>query len=117
MTVDPEILKRLDALATKLGVTADHLWGVLVRQARVEFIVDAGLCLLWITVCFLTGWGLVKLYRSEDDDKDFLVAAVWLLGGFFLIGGLASLYYASELPGLIMNPEFWALKQVLEVSK
>ena len=36
--IDSEVLKRIDALAAKLGVAADHVWAVLVRQAQVEVI-------------------------------------------------------------------------------
>ena len=55
-----EILKRVDALAAKLGVAATQLWAVLVHQARVRLITDVVELFLFAAL----GFGLVQVIRK-----------------------------------------------------
>ena len=44
--MDEKFQKLIEALAAKLGTTAEHLWGVLVRQAPISGAVDLVLCVM-----------------------------------------------------------------------
>ncbi len=103
-----EILKRLDALAAKLGVTADHLWGVLIRQARIEAYEWIAWGALWLALSCLTWYLTIKLYKDDDKDGELLIT----MGIASLTTTVVGLICMSGTPGLLLNPEYWALKQV-----
>lgn len=119
--------EKLDALAAKLGVTAEHLWGVLVRQATVEAAISTALAVMWLTVlivCIVAvkrnamTWitELSKDYHQQDE------AVLWISGTPVISGaaiGLVS-FILSRIHLLdalrnVLNPEYWALQQVLNL--
>jgi predicted membrane channel-forming protein YqfA (hemolysin III family) len=109
--ITSEFLKRLDALAAKLGTTGEHLWGVLLRQARIEAWSDLMLFVFALIVGCLSCFVFLKI-SERDDSNDFVpLAAICIL---LAIGALA---FVVELPGAILteflNPEYWALKHIL----
>jgi hypothetical protein len=115
MKMTDEILKRLDVLAAKLGVTAGHLWGVLVAQAKIEAIEDIIWAALWAALSLVLGLVARKLYESNDENDNAALGIV-LIGvavGFLLI----SAAMISGTLGMLLNPEYWALKKVLEAMK
>ena len=111
-----EILKRLDALADKLGTTAAYLWAVLIRQAKIEAITD----ILWIVLVIGIVYGVVRwtinYYTRHDELMDgepkegIPLVVAWIIGAICIGFGIACLF---ELPTLILNPEYWALQQIL----
>jgi hypothetical protein len=106
-----EILKRLDALAEKLGVAANHLWQVLVLQVHNEAIV----LLVVGTIAFIAGsavatWG----HRNLDEQGEgaaFAIVFGW--GLVAVVGGLCITHGILYL----LNPEYYALKEILEVLR
>ena len=70
MNLSPEVLAKLDALAQKLGVTAQYLWAILVRQARIEAIQEI-ICLMisCAVVCVAALWlrSICKRVKSVDE--------------------------------------------------
>ncbi len=106
--MNDEILKRVDALAAKLGVTVDHLWGVLIRQARIDGIEWVAWGCFWLILATATGAVAKSIYKGKNDDGDkFLLCC-----GFALILVVFGLCCLSNTLGLFLNPEYWALKQV-----
>lgn len=126
-----ELLTRLDALAEKLGTTGEYLWEVLVRQAEIQVYQD----LLTSAVLFICGGvllalGLYLLKQStsyvwggnEDSYTTMSGRANRKTGAFFSWAGslfflILSLSHAASLLTPLLNPEYWALKQVLEVLR
>lgn len=119
-----EITPLLEKLAAKLGTTAEHLWGVLVKQAHVEGVV--GLVFITVATVAVLCWGFFifpKLYkkykaiqkeygRYSDDGEGYLIAMVIgsvALGVLFLV----SLGEVNNVVTCFYNPEYWALKRVL----
>lgn len=107
----PEVLQRVDVLAAKLGVAGEHVWAVLVRQAHLEVLFN-------LAVAVACGYALRKLIlfvRAHTNDDDLPVAVLGALGiaivGMFF---LAALGYALTAA---LNPEYWALQQILEALK
>jgi len=111
-----ELLKRLDALATKVGTTGEHLWTVLVAQARIDaiqYIIGAILVLLAAIVVAYIG---THIWKSADGFND---GKAW---GIFLwfaasIGFAAAAALATDSLTPLLNPEYWAFKEILRLVK
>ena len=110
--------KLIEELAAKLGTTAEHLWGVLVRQAPISATVRAALTLAWV-VALVCGWRFavrsMKLANKDSIMHDEVVRACVIVT---LI--LASIATAVAITigsvgcvSAFANPEFWALEQVM----
>ncbi|MBV5347541.1 hypothetical protein JZU46_04920 [bacterium] len=116
--------KLLEQLAQKLGTTAEYLWSVLVKQAFVSAITD----LIYVVIILFAGYGLFRLHKlfskvEENGDciyEDYedvtikpmiIVTSIWaflFILCFFSIGNIIN--------GFI-NPEYWALNEVLDAFK
>jgi hypothetical protein len=107
-----EILKRLDALAVKLGVTGTHLWGVLVQQARIEAFECIGWALVWIGIGIFCVRKARKSLKFEDPDKYFEIRLG--LYAAFAVSIFICFMLLAGVPSQIINPEYWALKEVIK---
>jgi hypothetical protein len=119
-----ELDKALATLAAKLGTSVAHLWDVLLRQARVEIVED--LLFMLVATAFIFAWyrwlrsAMSRLDGRDDCFLDLHVYQILPLG----IGGVAStvlfvfiVVCLFEIPTLLLNPEYWALQQVLGAVK
>lgn len=110
----------LRVLAEKFGTTTEFLWGIMVKQAYVTgisqiitFLIAALLVFGWNRFA----WGLQLPKEPHEDrggDKTFGIMMMRLFGvcaaamwAMFLLSGLI------EVTTALVNPEYWALKQVL----
>lgn len=113
------VLQRLDALAAKLGVTAQYVYGVYVQQARVEAVRDT----IWFCLLLLVATALFVLARKlfqygikhRADEWPFFVGGVTGIGGAVLI--MVALGYAYSAVGEWVNPQFWALDTLFRALK
>jgi hypothetical protein len=129
MQLTEEILKRLDALAAKLGTTAEYLWGVLVKQGKVEGVMQIAefLILVVLTISFglftknylyphylewqgkyteFGGW------RTQEKATVFYdLTWVGLVVTVIFMG--VTLANAFDWVTPMFNPEYWALKQII----
>ena len=110
--------KLIEELAAKLGTTAEHLWGVLVRQAPISATVSAALTLAWVVV-LVCGWryAVRSMKRANEDSilHDEEVRAV-VIGSLILVSIATAVAITIGSVGCVSafaNPEFWALKQVM----
>lgn len=111
-----EILKRIDALAAKLGVASDHLWRVLTQQARIEAIEDLAWAALFFALSGASIWAIRWVIARRDDDNipgELGVVSVIAALVFFVV----ACNCIAGTPGMFLNPEYWALKQILETVK
>jgi dolichyl-phosphate-mannose--protein O-mannosyl transferase len=95
----------LAVLAERFGTTGVHLWGVMVRQAYVEFYIATG-ALIITGLAF--AWSLKWILREREDEGAF--GAVLISG---VCAGFATLFFLTTLPGAL-NPEYFALQKVFE---
>lgn len=116
----------LSVLAEKLGVGVEMIWGSYLKQAPiwalsqiVTFVIIV--CLLFVLLYFLSGFVtrgcrdkktpfFERLYCGGNDIPSLLYC--FCLFVIFLI----SISFMSFIPDLItafMNPEFWAIEQIL----
>ena len=110
--------KLIEELAAKLGTTAEHLWGVLVRQAPISAAVNAALTLAWV-VALVCGWRFavrsMKLANKDSIMHDEVVRACVIVT-LILVSIATAVAITIGSVGCVSafaNPEFWALEQVM----
>lgn len=105
-------------LADKLGTTTEHLWGVLVKQAplsaTVEIMYALAACALLATCVKMVSWAGKRIIEGEDEERD-VMAMVWgiTIGIFSIILVATAVANAATTLSGFLNPEYWALKQLL----
>jgi len=102
-------------LAEKLHTTVEHLWGVLVTQAVYQNFISIIIWSLFsigsLIVVGFTGKSFFKACRDDKFNNSvpfFVIAAV--IAVICLTAGTTNL---NDWITAILNPEYWALKQVL----
>lgn len=103
----------LSKLAEKFGTTSEYLWGVLVRQAYIDGI---QIIICFSLTCIGLGvlYGLHRKFSRTDKYGDDTIVFPMVLASIIL-----SFLFMASFVGIIMsitnfiNPEYWALKQVL----
>jgi NADH:ubiquinone oxidoreductase subunit 2 (subunit N) len=110
----PELDKVLSQLAEKLGTTVPYLWSVLLRQARIE-IVRYCIFILFVAVatvyyCRWVRW-FVNNESAREDDGPWM--AIMTGSAIEIILLVISITMIVDLPTLIFNPAYWALREIL----
>lgn len=109
-----QLTQLLTQLAEKLGTTTEYLWEVLLKQAQVA-LASNSLFLLMLVIalvgCILAIKSLMK-ERDEDFDKELLLPILFVLA--FIFTGLI-IATTHDVLTLSINPEYWALKHVLNI--
>jgi hypothetical protein len=124
--VDDKTLHALTNLAAKLGTTAEYLWGALLRQAPITGTIDLLVMSAWVAGC--VAWFRFvhrKTTRPAATDEDrypraawndeFGVGLAWMSVAVFVL--ISALVIGSELSNTVaalVNPEYWALRQILK---
>lgn len=120
--VTEKVFEYIDALALKLGVASEHVYGVLVKQAVVSGMVN-GIVLTVIPLVFLLVTIILarqvkwksSSYQSEKEES-FTMASIGF-GIFFLLTFLIFCLFAPDQYIKIFNPEYFAIKEILSVIK
>lgn len=123
MNEKTEILIR--ELAEKFGTTGEHLWRVLVRQAPITGTIDALIIAAWVLfVVWAFRWITAKTTEPEPTDEKpypraewtnesaFLAWVIWAVLTVFIVIQIG--YALSLTISALVNPEYWALKQLLQ---
>ena len=105
-----ELLKRLDLLATKLGVAVEHLWAVLVRQGTVEGVIGAFAAILGGVICLVSFKNLRAAYQEYEDGT----VVGW---AFLAFMSLIAFAIGVDQAKYLFNPEYFALQEVLRLLK
>jgi len=122
--MNDKTLELLNRLAEKFGTTVEHLWGVLVKQAVIsavtEIVMALAMVAAWVWLFrFVRGKTTEPKETPEDRyphaewrEEGALIA--WLVAAFALMLVAIQVYRAATT-GLtaLLNPEYWALKQLL----
>ena len=106
--------KMIEQLAAKLGTTAEHLWGVLCRQAPISAVVGLA-CDAALLCLVVLAWRKLSRVDVENWDNDLEKGALY--GVLAIATAIAVAYALNALPieiAGLLNPEYWALKQVLK---
>jgi len=123
--MNDELAKSLTLLSTKLGTSIEHLWEVLRFQAKataIQNITIFTILIVALTIGVKKVWPLLKadtdtdgfFPRSEEFDKKVikvLIIAICIIFGTIAFDGiLDSIVY-------IINPDYYALQQVIKIVK
>jgi hypothetical protein len=104
----------LEQLATKFGTTVEHLWNILIYQAKIEGILYIVSIIVFSVICIfeLRWYQKLKiensLWSEEKEQGAFILTLI--------IYTILVIIIFCGLPYVITcfyNPEYWALKQLI----
>lgn len=107
--MSPELVE----LAETLGVTTEYLWAAMLRQARIDGLVNLVALLLFLAVAVVAEGRGRRLIAKMHYGDDRLGA--WLIYSLCVV--LAALVVVAGTHGAatgLLNPEGWALLKILE---
>ena len=127
--MEEKAFEYIDAIAANLGVAAEHVYGTLLRQAMVSGVRSVVYIILCLAVVYMVIRMLKKVYTDVKDGNNnsiFLdgwdISAAGIIASF--AGGIALfiLFIAiianiSNASTALLNPEYWALKEILDTIK
>jgi len=122
--MNQETKEIIQEIAEKLGTTAEHLWGVLIKQAGINAITDV--IIATITICvfaFTFKYVMKKTHVPEKTEEERYPTAEWddelgvlahiILLIFAIIAASITLASIYTVITALLNPEYWALKQII----
>ena len=112
-----EILTRIDALAEKLGVAAQELFAIYVRQAPLEFVDVAAVAVVLIIIGLLFKYSLSKMIKEEqfDDSGWWIVTGVTCVALFIFVA--VEIGETAQAIKAVLNPEYYAITHLSELIK
>jgi len=106
--MNEETTKIISQLAGKLGTTTEYLWGILLRQAPITASLELLFDVLIVFVLFIS-WILAKDTKFNDWKCAIYVSLAF---ANVIIGLIIICTLPTTLAGFL-NPEYWALRQLL----
>ena len=111
----------LQNLADKLGTTSQYLWAVLVKQAPiysvitlVEYVAFA----LLLTALYRFRVPVGKFIKAWFETEEITAFIFCVVAGLTLVTLILScLFSVSPMLTGFLNPEYWALKEVMNAVK
>ena len=111
--MNEKTLQALEVLAAKLGTTSEYVWGILLTQAKVYAITQS---VLLLTFGVLLLWLFFAVKKNTKEwgmfDSDTAWAVVLVLSISFVVW---SIFAMESILIAILNPEYWALSQILKL--
>lgn len=126
--MEEKAFEYIDAIAANLGVAAEHVYGALLKQAMVSGLRSV----VYIIICLAVSYVIIKMLKriysdvKEGEDGIFVDSYGVSLGGVFalIFGGVAIVIMffvimteISNATTALLNPEYWALKEILDTIK
>lgn len=118
--------KLLEQLAAKLGTTSEYLWSILLKQAPISATID-------IVYIIMTAFLWIVLYRLHKhfidsdnafsyDGEDVALASTAVvlnvtLFAFTILATIVCFFNLGDIFNGYFNPEFWALKYIINHLK
>lgn len=116
------IMPVIEGIAQKLGVAAEHLWGVLVRQS-----ITQGICDIVLSLFFgLIVYGTIKFaficnkkeQEADGFDAEFLFGAFkWVLVVVGIIAFFITPFLLIDGIKEVINPEYYAFMNLVSQFK
>lgn len=126
--MEEKAFEYIDVIAANLGVAAEHVYGALLKQAMVSGLRSV----VYIIISLAVGYAIIKMFMriysdvNEGEDGLFVDSSGVSLGGLFalMFGGMAIIIMflaimadISNATTALLNPEYWALKEILATIK
>jgi hypothetical protein len=114
--INPEVLKRLDALMARFGVAAGEAWRALLLQSYADAISWLPFLFVWlgalVAAWFCLRWSIGRVRtQSASDCWEFAVAC----SGLAMVGfGAGIAACISSMLQILISPEGHALRDLLE---
>lgn len=115
--MNEELTKILDTLAARFGTTATHLWEVMIRQAVTEATAKALLAVVSIAVTVAVIRKTIHAIAAHGPDDNRSFPWILLTMGCAAFTFLPTALNFMDIVTGFMNPEFWALQQILNASR
>ena len=118
--MNEQTAKLVEQLAQKLGTTTEYLWSVLLKQAPISAITD----LIFVTFTIFVGFVIYKVHKHLLSEKDggnsiyydleeAAVVPMIFVSIIWAIMFIACLFSIGNIVNGFLNPEYWALKEIL----
>ena len=104
----------LQPLADKIGTTAQYVWGLQVKQAYVDGFIALGGLMFGVFLCVLSLLLVKHLSKEKYMETDDIVI---VLSPFFVIGLGFIIMTFSTILNCFINPEYYALQQIIKLVK
>lgn len=110
-----EMMKRLEALAGKLGMAAAALWGFYTRQAYVTGAEQIVCCVVCVVGALVFNHYRVSCWEKGEKDRysDWKFGSIMLGIGEVILVGLAVMFLCFSFTALF-NPGYWAFQTIVE---
>jgi cellobiose-specific phosphotransferase system component IIC len=108
----------LEKLADTLNTSVEFLWSVLVRQAMVSGIANiiiGSILIFCIYLLFTKGIRTLKMIFNKDSEVGVIATVVFSMVAF--IFSLIIIFNIKNTVTCLINPEYWALNEILEKLK
>ncbi len=105
----------IETLASSLGVAAEHVYGILVRQQVAEGVTTL---IMFGVVYLVLGIVVGVAVKKSDFDYECIANYVAVIGCIVLI--FVSVFAFVDVGDAIMkvmNPEYYAIKEIMDVIK
>lgn len=99
----------IEQLAQKFQTTTEHLWEVLINQAAVS----ATVSLIWLIFCTGGIVAVYKFYKKESSKNELSDFPEFFFAVSFGVYVLLVLILTNDIVNGYFNPEYWALKHLL----
>jgi hypothetical protein len=107
----------LQPLAEKLGTTAQYVWGLQVKQAYVDGFVALASFMFGVMMIIGSIGILFKIFNNGEKASE---AEAWLTGGSLIsiiVGFTICASWFSTILNCFINPEYYALQQLIKLVK
>lgn len=113
--MNDQISQLLEQLADKFGTTADHLWGVMLKQAPIQATTELVFFAVFFAGLAIAFKKLKKLPLLDEYKCPVLEACVaWVVYACIAILFFNALVTCLPLDiAAFVNPEYWALRQII----
>ena len=126
--MNEQTVRLIEDLASKLGTTSEYLWSVLIRQAPIDSITS----IIQIICVIIFGVVLVKLhlkfsvrdtqnhgiYSATIYDRNMGVTIIMYISAcIFVILSIALFFQIHSIVAGLINPEYWALEEIIRSIK
>ena len=110
----------LESLADKLGTTVEYLWCVLIKEAAISATINLMFVAFTIICIYIFTKVHINFVKTDKyiDDGGYgnLVVVIPMVVVFvvLLIMFMISLFAIGDVINGFLNPEYWALQQILQ---
>jgi len=114
-----QIKPAMEKMAEQLGVGAEFLWQVFLKQQLVDGFMGLGGIMLGVILISFVIWISKKFWKLSCDNEDELVIVIIMMLDMFCVliaGGFIIAGFVEAINHFI-NPEYQAIKDIFEFIK